>query len=98
MKIFWSAAALQNFEQSIDYIAAHNPSAAVRVARAIDRTAQELSTFQTGRRGRVGGTYEKVVGRPPYILAYAIDEAHDRVVILHVIHGAHDWPPGRWPR
>lgn len=98
MNVVWSAAALQDFEQTIAFIAAGNPNAARRVARAIDRTACELGTFQTGRRGRVAGSYEKVVPRLPYILAYAIEEAHRRVVILHVIHGARDWPPGRWPR
>lgn len=65
MKVVWSAAALQNFEQSIAYIAAENPNAALRVARAIDRTARDLGAFQTGRRGRAAGSYEKLVPRLP---------------------------------
>lgn len=98
MRVLWSAAALRDFEQPIAFIAAKNPDAAERVADIIDRTARELASLQTGRRGRVAGSFEKVVPRLPYILAYAIDEAHKNVVILHVIHGARDWPPGQWPK
>lgn len=37
----------------------------------------------------------------PYIIAYAIGPypaGGEVVTILHVIHGARDWPPGRWPK
>jgi len=98
MRVLWSAAALQDYDQTIAYIAGKNPDAAGRVADIIDRTARELGALQIGRRGRVAGTYEKIVPRLPYVLAYAIDEADNSVVMLHVIHGARDWPPGQWPR
>ncbi len=54
----------------------------------------------TGRPGRVFGTYEKVAPGLPYILAYEIAPGADRsevVAILHVIHGARDWPADAWP-
>ena len=54
----------------------------------------------TGRPGRVAGTYEKVVPGLPYILAYAIQPLPDSaelIVILRTIHGARDWPKGKWP-
>jgi plasmid stabilization system protein ParE len=54
----------------------------------------------TGRRGRVEGTYEKIVPKLPQIIAYAIDEqpgGREIIVILRVIHGARHWPPGGWP-
>lgn len=98
MKVLWSATALRDYEQSIAFIAAKNPGAAERVADAIDRTARDLGSLQTGRRGRVAGTYEKTVPKLPYILAYAIEPATANIVILHVIHGARDWPPGHWPK
>lgn len=101
MRVLWSAAALQDYNQLIAYIAGKNPDAAGRVAGTIEQTALHLGARQTGRRGRVAGTYEKVVPRLPYILAYAIDSTagiDTRIVILHVIHGARDWPPGQWPR
>ena len=97
MKVQWSATALNDFDQSIAYIAERNPAAAERVAGAIDRAARELARFQTGRPGRVSGTYEKPLPGLPYIVAYAIDRS-DSIIILRVIHGARDWPPGRWPQ
>lgn len=60
-----------------------------------------LGDKATGRRGRVTGTYEKVVTGRPYIIAYAIEAMQaggERVVILHVIHAARDWPKGQWPK
>jgi toxin ParE1/3/4 len=55
--------------------------------------------MSTGRIGRVSGTYEKVVGGLPYVIAYAITDRAGReaVTILRVIHGARDWPDEDWP-
>lgn len=77
--------------------------AAANVAERVDTVASGLGQLAIGRRGRVAGTFEKVVLGLPYIIAYAIDGAdtHGRggsVVILHIIHGARDWPEGDWPR
>ncbi|HXD47026.1 MAG TPA: type II toxin-antitoxin system RelE/ParE family toxin [Pseudolabrys sp.] len=94
MRVQWSIAALDDFDHAIAFIAARNPPAADRVTKAIDRAARELGRFQTGRSGRVSGTYEKPLPGLPYIIAYAIDRS-DTVTILRVIHGARDWPPGR---
>ena len=52
----------------------------------------------TGRRGRFTGTYEKIVTGLPYILAYNIDNQAGAIRILHLIHGARDWPDGDWPK
>lgn len=101
MKVVWSAAALDDFDRSIAFIAAKNPDAAARVADRIDRAARTLARLPTGRHGRVAGTYEKLVTGLPYVLAYALAPSpggDDTVVILRVIHGARDWSPGRWPR
>lgn len=53
----------------------------------------------TGRPGRVNGTYEKLVPRLPYILAYAIvsQDGREIVTILRVIHTARDWREDDWP-
>jgi plasmid stabilization system protein ParE len=54
----------------------------------------------TGRKGRVGGTYEKPVPRLPYIMAYALStlaDGSEAVVILRVIHGVRNWPEDEWP-
>ena len=100
-RIVWSETARSEYLAALRYIAERNPDAAARVARQIEETGASLAEFATGRPGRVRGTYERVVTGLPYILAYEIvagptgDEA---VAILHVIHGARDWPEGQWPR
>lgn len=100
-RVVWTESAKAEFVAIIDYIAKRNPDAAAHVAARIDRAATALSDYSTGRAGRVTGTYEKPVQRLPYILAYEImtETAElETVAILHIIHGARDWPSGAWPR
>ncbi|MGE4417400.1 MAG: type II toxin-antitoxin system RelE/ParE family toxin [Marinobacterium sp.] len=95
----WSTDALTDLADQVAYIAAENPSAAHRVADAIDKTALALGDMPIGRPGRVTGTYEKSVTGLPYILAYAITQAGDEetVAIVRVIHTARDWSAEKWP-
>ena len=98
--VVWSKHAHNDFRGIIGYIAQDNPSAAHKVATRIDETIQALAATPTGRRGRVSGTYEKLVGGMPYIIAYALGdepERHERVTILRIIHGAGDWHGASWP-
>lgn len=96
----WSRAALDDLKDQIAYIAADNPKAAHRILDRIRDTAAALGEMATGRPGRVGGTYEKVVTRLPYILAYAISArpSGEVVSIVRVIHTARDWPDEEWPK
>lgn len=94
-RLVWSETALADFEQDIAYIAEHDLSAAQLVAERTDRAARRLAEMPTGRSGRVLGTYEKSVGRTPYIIAYVIQG--EMIVILRVIHGARNWPDDEWP-
>lgn len=95
----WSADALADLADQIAYIAAENPSAAQRVADALDRTALALGEMPTGRAGRVAGTYEKSVTGLPYIVAYTLARAgsEEIVAVLRVIHTARDWSTEAWP-
>ncbi|MET4104553.1 toxin ParE1/3/4 [Roseovarius sp. MBR-79] len=95
----WSTDALTDLADQVAYIAAENPSAARRVADAIDKSALALGDIPTGRTGRVTGTYEKSVTGLPYILAYAITQAggEETVAIVRVIHTARNWPAEKWP-
>lgn len=95
----WSSDALSDLADQITHIASENPSAARRVADAIDRTALALGDMPTGRVGRVTGTHEKPVTGLPYILAYTIAQAggEEAVVIVRVIHTARNWPAEKWP-
>ena len=99
--VVWADGALADLSSVVRYLARDNPRAAIDVADRIDRTAARLGEMAIGRPGRVMGTFEKVVRRMPYIISYEIDRAPDgaeRIVILHVIHGARDWPEHDWPR
>lgn len=97
--VLWSRDALDDLKRQIDYIAADNPGAARRIADRIGRAAASLGPMSTGRPGRVGGTYEKVVTGLPYLIAYAITRQPkgEAIAILRVIHAARDWPDGAWP-
>lgn len=96
----WSRAALDDFKAQIAYIAADNPAAATRVADRIRDVATALGHMATGRPGRVAGTYEKLITRLPYVVAYAVttQAGHETISILRVIHTSRDWPPGEWPK
>jgi toxin ParE1/3/4 len=99
--VVWSENALDDLDSAIAYVAADNPIAARKVLERIDAAGDSLGQVATGRRGRVAGTYEKSVRGLPYILAYAIQPlpgGRERIVILRVIHGARNWPPGEWPK
>lgn len=93
--IVWSNNALDVLDAVLRYVAQDNPRAASALVDRIDEAASGLSSFPTGRQGRVAKSYEKVVQRTPYILAYAMSD--DRITILRVIHGRREWPEGDWP-
>ena len=97
----WSRDALDDLKRQIAYIAKDNPVSARRVAGRIRETGTALGEMATGRQGlHVADTYENVVTGLPYVLAYAIRDTPDEgetITILHVIHGAQDWPIGEWP-
>ncbi len=99
-RVVWSRHAHDDFRAIVAYIAQDNPAAARNLAIRIDRTIQALAATPTGRRGRVSGTYEKVVHGLPYIVAYALGDepkTHETITILRVIHGARDWREESWP-
>lgn len=95
----WSNDALTNLAEQIAYIATDNPSAAHRVADALDRTALALGDMPIGRPGRVTGTYEKSVTGLSYILAYAITQTDgvEEIAIVRVIYTSRDWSAEEWP-
>ena len=83
----WSTDALTDLANQVSYIAADNPSAARRVADAIDRTALALGDMPIGRPGRVTGTYEKSVTGLPYILGSRLIEfqSQNRTIAARVV-------------
>ncbi len=93
-RIVWSMHAHNVFRGIVGYIAEDNPAAAHKVATRIDHAIKALAATPTGRKGRVSGTYEKVLRGMPYIIAYALGIepwGYETVTILRVMHGASDW-------
>lgn len=97
--VVWSQGARRDYLDILRYIARDNPIAAEKVADAIEKAGHALGDSPSGRRGRVTGTYEKLVGRLPCIIAYAVTSRGGRetIAILRVIHAARDWPAEDWP-
>jgi len=98
-RVVWSLDALRDIGALSAYIATDNPHAARRIAASLRKAGNNLGNMATGRRGRVGGTYEKVVPKLPYIVVYALvaSDGHEVVSIVRVIHGARDWPEDALP-
>jgi plasmid stabilization system protein ParE len=99
-KVIWAEPARDDLLDILVYIARDNLAAAENTVGRIEKVAENLAVFATGRAGRMVGIYEKPVLGLPYILAYEITRGPDGeqiVFILHVVHAARDWQPGSWP-
>ena len=93
MKVRWSETALAQLDDIFLYIYERNRSAALAVAKRIEDLAALLVEFPLA--GLVTDEAEVrilPVVRYPFLIFYAIDNAADEVVILHVRHTAQDRP------
>jgi len=93
MKVLWTGAGRADVDAIWTYVAQDNVEAADVLAQAFHASSTLLEKFpKLGRAGRIRGTRELIVTGTPYLLIYRIV---DRVEVLHVLHGARDWPPKR---
>ncbi|MEM7398098.1 MAG: type II toxin-antitoxin system RelE/ParE family toxin [Pseudomonadota bacterium] len=91
MRVRWTVPALAAVDKLWSGIAKEDVVAATRMTDAIDEKAGALRDFPAmGRPGRVAGTRELVITGTPYVVAYLIADA--AVLVLHVQHGAQEWP------
>ena len=94
MIIRWLRTATRNRFEQLDYIAADNPAAAVRLDEANERQTDLLAQHALmGREGRVEGTRELVIDRSPFIAVYRVKKK--RIEILCILHGAQQYPKAR---
>ena len=90
--IVWLPEAIAEKDTILDYIADHNVVAALGVDAHMKQQIDQLTEFPLlGRKGRIAGSFELVISRTPYLVAYRVVE--DQVQILHVFHERRSWPP-----
>jgi toxin ParE1/3/4 len=92
MKVRWSETALAEIDDIFSYIFERNRSAASAVVKRIEGLSDLLGKPQIGHLTDEAGVRVLSVVRYPFLIFYAIDEAADEVVILHVRHAAQDRP------
>jgi toxin ParE1/3/4 len=97
LKVDWSEDALADVQEAFSYIANDSLQNAHLVADRIDHTVSLLAETPFGKPGRVKNTYEVVVPKTPFIIAYQLTKGK-ALYILRVIHGARDWREGEWPK
>jgi toxin ParE1/3/4 len=91
MEVRWSPEAAADFTAIVGYIRQDNPSAALRVARAIYNAIAQLNTFPNrGRPGKIDGTRELPLTSLPFVVVYRVTE--NAVEIVRLLHGAQRWP------
>ena len=91
MRVRWTPAAADDFENIANYLFEQPPENAARLIREIYRAPKGLESFP--KRGRVGkkeGTRELVLPSLPYVIIYRVTS--ESVYILRVLHGSQDWP------
>jgi toxin ParE1/3/4 len=96
-RVVWQPRALADFDAQIAFIAEANPANATRVADRIEAVVSLLRVNPVGRAGRVPGTFEFVVPKTAYIVAYALSDDGHTLHVLRVIHAARHWPAGGFP-
>ena len=81
-RILYSRRARQDLVEIFVWIAREDSQAAERVLSRIEAAIEGLADFQTGRRGRLKNTFDKVVAGQPYIATYRIDRATITIVTI----------------
>ena len=97
LQVFWSEDALADARTLFGFIAQDSLQNAHLVADRIDQTISRLAEMPFGRVGRMKNTYEVVVPKTPFIIAYQLNK-NKSLNIVRVIHGARDWQAGKWPK
>ncbi|MRD48825.1 type II toxin-antitoxin system RelE/ParE family toxin [Caenimonas koreensis] len=93
MKVIWTAEAEVDREEIWLYVAADNPSAAVRLDLLFSDAAERLAAHpRLGKPGKIAGTRE-LIPHESYRLIYEVGD--DGVWILALVHTARLWPPTR---
>jgi len=87
----WLPRAVFNLDAQIDYIAEHNPLAAITQSELIEKQVDQLLEQPgMGRIGRKRGTRELVISKTPFIVIFRVKA--DRIEIIRLLHSSQQWP------
>lgn len=90
MILAWTRSAQHDRRSIREYIAQHNPGAALALDELFSVQAERLKDHPAlGRSGRVSGTRE-LVAHQNYILVYTV--SGESVVVVRVLHASQQWP------
>lgn len=88
MKVIYRVEALSDLDQHLSFIATQSPAIALNVGERILNSISRLELFpNSGRTGRVPGSFELVIPQLPYIAVYRVT---DFVEITAIFHTAQD--------
>jgi toxin ParE1/3/4 len=91
VRIEWLPDTERSLTSQLEWIAEHDPWAALEMGGAIFAAVERLVDHPAiARPGRVAGTRELVVVGTPYIVVYRLEPS--AAVILRVLHSAQRWP------
>jgi len=90
VKLLWTQQALEDRRSIRNWIAQHNPVAAVALDALFTEAAAHLRAHpRMGKNGRVDGTREWLA-HSNYIVVYRAND--QEVLILRLLHAARQWP------
>ncbi|PKU23192.1 type II toxin-antitoxin system RelE/ParE family toxin [Telmatospirillum siberiense] len=91
MKVRWTPEAEQDRYSVVEYIAANNPRAAIKMDELFGDSVAMLADFPLmGRVGIIPGTRELIL-HESYRVVYEVEE--ETVWVLALVHTARQWPP-----
>jgi len=92
MKVVWTRKASRHLHAAYDYWRGESsPAAAAAMLDRIFSAVELLERYpEAGRRGRVPGTRELVIGPIPFLVAYRTRRGH--IEILALLHASRKWP------
>lgn len=93
--IEWSDDARSDLRDAFAYLADVDHTAAAKLRRRIHEAIQKLSSFPTGRPGRVSTLFEKPVSNTRFTICYRLSD--DVLWVVRIVHQSRDWPEDGWP-
>ncbi len=93
----WSDAGRAEFRRQVDFVLESSPRASRLVRDRLLAAIAQLSLMQTGRKGRVEGTFEIYVPKTSLIIVYDYVESGTVLRLLRFIHTSRDFKPGEFP-